>query len=90
MPKSVESVFIFQEGSDGEPNVAAPTYDAIVVEQWTIIDVSQPIFSFFPLSVTVCALTEEAADVQLQNGTVTEFMSKYGIFKASGRGNVNL
>lgn len=41
MPKSVESVFIFQEGSEGEPNTAATTYDAIVVEQWTIIDVSE-------------------------------------------------
>lgn len=40
LPKSVESVFIFQEGSEGEPNVTAPTYDAIVVEQWTVIDVS--------------------------------------------------
>lgn len=40
MPKSVESVFIFQEGCEGEANAAVPTYDAIVVEQWTIIDVS--------------------------------------------------
>lgn len=40
MPKSVESVFIFQERSEGELNVATPTYDAIVVEQWTIIHVS--------------------------------------------------
>lgn len=40
MPKSVESIFIFQERSEGEPNVATPTYDAIVVEQWTIIQVS--------------------------------------------------
>lgn len=40
MPKSVESVFIFQEGCEGEADAAAPTYDAIVVEQWTIIDVS--------------------------------------------------
>ncbi|KAM7382986.1 hypothetical protein PAMP_002676 [Pampus punctatissimus] len=38
LPKSVESVFIFQEASEGEPNMATPTYDAIVVEQWTIID----------------------------------------------------
>ncbi|TMS10717.1 Raftlin, partial [Larimichthys crocea] len=38
LPKSVESVFIFQEGSEGEPNVATATYDAIVVEQWTVID----------------------------------------------------
>lgn len=41
MPKSVESVFIFQEGCEAEANAAAPTYDAIVVEQWTIIDVSR-------------------------------------------------
>lgn len=39
-PKTVESVFVFQERSDGEPSGVAPTYDAIVVEQWTIIDVS--------------------------------------------------
>lgn len=50
MAKSVESVFIFQEGSEGEPNAAAPTYDAIVVEQWTVIDVSGEIF-LFPHSV---------------------------------------
>lgn len=46
MPKSVESVFIFQERSEGELNAAAPTYDAIVVEQWTIINVS---FLIFPV-----------------------------------------
>lgn len=46
MPKSVESVFIFQEGSEGEPNVVTPTFDAIVVEQWTIVDVSAEIFLF--------------------------------------------
>lgn len=49
-PKSVESVFIFQEGSEGEPNVVAPTYDAIVVEQWTIIDVSEKILLFTTVS----------------------------------------
>lgn len=43
MPKSVESIFIFQERSEGEPNVVTPTYDAIVVEQWTIIHVSADI-----------------------------------------------
>ncbi|TNN33271.1 Raftlin-2 [Liparis tanakae] len=38
LPKSVESVFIFQEASEGEPNAATPAYDAIVVEQWTVIN----------------------------------------------------
>lgn len=41
LSKSVESVFVFQEASEEEPHVATPTYDAIVVEQWTIIDVSR-------------------------------------------------
>lgn len=45
LPKSVESVFIFQEASEGEPNAATPAYDAIVVEQWTVIDVSGGIFA---------------------------------------------
>ncbi|TWW79966.1 Raftlin Raft-linking protein [Takifugu flavidus] len=47
--KSVESVFIFQERSDGEPNAVAPTYDAIVVEQWTIIDGLQVKADYVPL-----------------------------------------
>lgn len=45
LPKSVESVFIFQEASEGEPNAATSAYDAIVVEQWTVIDVSGGIFA---------------------------------------------
>lgn len=49
LPKSVESVFIFQEAIDGEPNAAAPTYDAIVVEQWTIIDGLQVKADYIPL-----------------------------------------
>ncbi|XP_040900416.1 raftlin-like isoform X2 [Toxotes jaculatrix] len=49
LPKSVESVFIFQEASEGEPNVAAPTYDAIVVEQWTVIDGLQVKADYVPL-----------------------------------------
>lgn len=49
MPKSVESVFIFQEGCEGEANAAAPTYDAIVVEQWTIIDGLQVKADYIPL-----------------------------------------
>nr|XP_020465397.1 raftlin isoform X2 [Monopterus albus] len=49
LPKSVESVFIFQEASEGEPNVAIPTYDAIVVEQWTIIDGLQVKADYVPL-----------------------------------------
>ncbi|XP_035991206.1 raftlin [Fundulus heteroclitus] len=49
LPKTVESVFIFQEASDGEPDAAAPTYDAIVVEQWTIIDGLQVKTDYVPL-----------------------------------------
>ncbi|KAF3692316.1 Raftlin Raft-linking protein [Channa argus] len=49
LPKSVESVFIFQEGIEGEPNVATPTYDAIVVEQWTVIDGLQVKADYIPL-----------------------------------------
>lgn len=56
LPKSVESVFIFQEGSEGEPNEATPTYDAIVVEQWTVIDVSGEIFLFLTVSRVLCSL----------------------------------
>ncbi|XP_068616582.1 raftlin [Brachionichthys hirsutus] len=49
LPKSVESVFIFQEGSEGEPGVPTPTYDAIVVEQWTVIDGLQVKADYIPL-----------------------------------------
>lgn len=56
LPKSVESVFIFQEASEGEQNMAATTFDAIVVEQWTIIDVSGKVLSFCS-SVTGCVLS---------------------------------
>ncbi|KAM3872999.1 raftlin [Diretmus argenteus] len=49
LPKSVESVFIFQEASEGEPSMATPTYDAIVVEQWTIIDGLQVKADYVPL-----------------------------------------
>ncbi|XP_022621528.1 raftlin-like isoform X3 [Seriola dumerili] len=49
LPKSVESVFIFQEASEGEQNAAAPTFDAIVVEQWTIIDGLQVKADYVPL-----------------------------------------
>lgn len=52
----MESVFIFQEASEGEPNVATPTYDAIVVEQWTIIDVSEEISLFVTVSQVLCSL----------------------------------
>lgn len=37
--RSVDSVFVFQEAVEGDSSAAA-AYDAIVVEQWTIIDVS--------------------------------------------------
>ncbi|XP_051263629.1 raftlin [Dicentrarchus labrax] len=49
LPKSVESVFIFQEGSESEPNVSTPTYDAIVVEQWSVIDGLQVKADYVPL-----------------------------------------
>ncbi|XP_013888543.1 raftlin [Austrofundulus limnaeus] len=49
LPKSVESVFIFQEATESEPNVVTPTYDAIVVEQWTIIDGLQVKADYVPL-----------------------------------------
>lgn len=49
LPKSVESVFIFQEASEGESNAAIPAYDAIVVEQWTVIDGLQVKADYVPL-----------------------------------------
>ncbi|KAF6727015.1 Raftlin [Oryzias melastigma] len=49
LSKSVESVFVFQEASEEDPNVATPTYDAIVVEQWTIIDGLQVKADYVPL-----------------------------------------
>ncbi|XP_056300669.1 raftlin-like [Pseudoliparis swirei] len=49
LPKSVESVFIFQEASEGEPNAPTPAYDAIVVEQWTIINGLQVKADYVPL-----------------------------------------
>ncbi|XP_061573458.1 raftlin-like [Cololabis saira] len=49
LPKTVESVFIFQEASEAEPNVPTPTYDAIVVEQWTVIDGLQVKADYIPL-----------------------------------------
>ncbi|XP_054478064.1 raftlin-like [Anoplopoma fimbria] len=49
LPKSVESVFIFQEASEGEPNATTPTYDAIVVEQWTVINGLQVKADYVPL-----------------------------------------
>uniref|UniRef100_A0A3P9M6I3 Raftlin, lipid raft linker 1a n=1 Tax=Oryzias latipes TaxID=8090 RepID=A0A3P9M6I3_ORYLA len=49
LSKSVESVFVFQEASEEEPHVATPTYDAIVVEQWTIIDGLQVKADYVPL-----------------------------------------
>ncbi|XP_038132345.1 raftlin, partial [Cyprinodon tularosa] len=49
LPKTVESVFIFQEGIESETNAAAATYDAIVVEQWTIIDGLQVKTDYVPL-----------------------------------------
>lgn len=37
--RSVDSVFVFQEAVEGDSSAAA-AHDAIVVEQWTVIDVS--------------------------------------------------
>ncbi|KAJ8415910.1 hypothetical protein AAFF_G00404670 [Aldrovandia affinis] len=47
-PKSVESVFIFQEGLEGDSATATP-YDAIVVEQWTIINGVEVKTDYIPL-----------------------------------------
>ncbi|KAJ7985439.1 hypothetical protein DPEC_G00352050 [Dallia pectoralis] len=51
LPKSVESVFVFQEEMEGgDENVTPPTmYDAIVVEQWTTIDGLQVKTDYVPL-----------------------------------------
>ncbi|XP_062421536.1 raftlin [Pungitius pungitius] len=49
LPKSVESVFIFQEACEVEPNAATPAYDAIVVEQWTVINGLQVKADYVPL-----------------------------------------
>ncbi|XP_061812650.2 raftlin isoform X1 [Nerophis lumbriciformis] len=46
LPKLVESVFVFQEASEDEANT---NYDAIVVEQWTIIDGLQVKADYIPL-----------------------------------------
>ncbi|XP_024251663.1 raftlin isoform X2 [Oncorhynchus tshawytscha] len=48
-PKSVESVFIFQEGTEGGDQSVTTTYDAIVVEQWTVIDGLQVKTDYVPL-----------------------------------------
>ncbi|XP_028836868.1 raftlin isoform X2 [Denticeps clupeoides] len=44
--QAVESVFIFQEGREGD---SATAYDAIVVEQWTVIDGVQVKTDYIPL-----------------------------------------
>ncbi|KAJ8354470.1 hypothetical protein SKAU_G00220370 [Synaphobranchus kaupii] len=44
MAKSVESVFIFQEGLEGDMS-----YDAIVVEQWTVINGMEVKTDYIPL-----------------------------------------
>ncbi|KAK6326246.1 hypothetical protein J4Q44_G00018910 [Coregonus suidteri] len=48
-PKSVESVFIFQERAEGGDQSVTTTYDAIVVEQWTVIDGLQVKTDYVPL-----------------------------------------
>ncbi|XP_017309113.1 raftlin isoform X2 [Ictalurus punctatus] len=45
LPKVIDSVFIFQEGD----SVASTNYDAIVVEQWTIINGVQVKTDYIPL-----------------------------------------
>ncbi|XP_071062029.1 raftlin isoform X3 [Pseudochaenichthys georgianus] len=49
LPKSVESVFIFQEACESDPNSTTPTFDAIVVEQWTVINGLQVKADYVPL-----------------------------------------
>lgn len=46
--KTVDSVFVFQEGVESDTNAAA-AYDAIVVEQWTIVDGLQVKTDYIPL-----------------------------------------
>ncbi|XP_050988172.1 raftlin isoform X2 [Labeo rohita] len=46
--KAVDSVFVFQEGVESDTNAAA-AYDAIVVEQWTIVDGLQVKTDYIPL-----------------------------------------
>ncbi|XP_028281186.1 raftlin [Parambassis ranga] len=53
LTKSVESVFIFQEASSCEANTTSTTYDAIVVEQWTVIDGLQVKADYVPLLQTL-------------------------------------
>ncbi|KAI7806872.1 raftlin-like isoform X2 [Triplophysa rosa] len=48
LTKTVDSVFVFQEGVEGDTNAAA-AYDAIVVEQWTVIDGLQVKNDYIPL-----------------------------------------
>lgn len=48
-PKSVESIFIFQEGTEGGDQSVTTKYDAIVVEQWTVIDGLQVKTDYVPL-----------------------------------------
>ncbi|XP_051999922.1 raftlin-like isoform X2 [Xyrauchen texanus] len=48
LASTVDSVFVFQEGVEGDTN-AATAYDAIVVEQWTIIDDLQVKTDYIPL-----------------------------------------
>lgn len=58
LPKVIDSVFIFQEGDSS----TSTTYDAIVVEQWTIINVSE-LFLFVLLLYTyrrTCWIKQDA------------------------------
>lgn len=40
MPKSLEGFFIYEEEGSGVPGAPRRGHDAIVVEQWTVIEVS--------------------------------------------------
>lgn len=48
LTKTVDSVFVFQEGVERDTN-AATAYDAIVVEQWTVLDGLQVKTDYIPL-----------------------------------------
>ncbi|XP_028325848.1 raftlin [Gouania willdenowi] len=55
LPKSVQSVFIFQEAREGATSAIATGYDAIVVEQWTVIDGLQVKADYVPLLQSLAA-----------------------------------
>ncbi|KTF86436.1 hypothetical protein cypCar_00021941, partial [Cyprinus carpio] len=54
--KSVDSVFVFQEGVESDTNAAA-AYDAIVVEQWTVISLSLVLCCLLSFALFYSAMT---------------------------------